>query len=333
VPSAREGARARRATISSKVRDLGVGQQLVIGAEHFLRHAIGAADVAAIGHYEMRRSRRARPRARPRSGPSPRVGRRRDGQGAAHSILQLDRVPGAWIVCIVWRWPTDLPLTKLFLVILQRESVDSRWESIAGRSCVVPDVGGETRAIVRHRPGAAARASGFDGVLYRARGRGLLPERVERGASVSSSPAAERRGPRAMPTLSMVTLSYTIGPPAGWTRTSASSASRPGPDLAQWAAAWGRGKLQARAQNKRRKPASFEGQGGGCGRRATRDDVPFLSRWSRLKKASARAAQRRRRRAPPAPAPAPPVASVPDRPLPGGRCRRAKLRPFRRWNP
>ncbi len=69
---------------------------------------------------------------------------------------------------------------------------------------------------------------GFDGSALSRRGRGLLPERRRARSERLRLRCAARRGHgRCLPFPGHALVQR--GPPAGWTRTSASSASRPGP--------------------------------------------------------------------------------------------------------
>ena len=149
--------------------------------------------------------------------------------------------------------------TRKLSVILQREAVQSRWEShrwsLVG---VVPDVGGEPRAIVQTDTVLQRVHPGFDAVLYRDEAEGYYLNVSSDEPSVFVSLRTDEATGEVYPF--QVTLSYNEA--ARWMDSNERVERVPAwPDLADWAAAWVATNYKPEPK-KRRKPRSFEGKEG-----------------------------------------------------------------------
>ncbi|MEO7743246.1 MAG: DUF3305 domain-containing protein [Usitatibacter sp.] len=149
--------------------------------------------------------------------------------------------------------------TQKLSVILQREAVDSRWEthrwSLVG---VVPDAGGEVRTIVRDADVLQRIHPGFDVILYRDEAEGyFLNVSSESPSAFVSLRLAEATGE---PYPFQVTLSYNEA--ARWMDSSERvERAVVWPDLAAWLGEWVEANYRPEPK-KRRKPRSFEGKEG-----------------------------------------------------------------------
>jgi hypothetical protein len=152
----------------------------------------------------------------------------------------------------------ERPSRKLS-VILQREAVESRWESHRwSLLAVVPDVGGEPRAIVETDAVLQRVHPGFDAVLYRDEAEGYYLNVSSDEPSVFVSLRIDEATGDAYPF--QVTLSYNEA--ARWMDSNERVERVPAwPDLADWAAAWVAENYKPEPK-KRRKPRSFEGREG-----------------------------------------------------------------------
>lgn len=149
--------------------------------------------------------------------------------------------------------------TEKVAVILQREPVQSRWQShqwtLHG---VVPDVGGEPRTILDD--GAVLRRihPGFDAVLYRDEAEGYYLNTSSEEPSFFVSIRQDETGGDPYPF--QVTLSYNEA--ARWMDGSERVERVPmWRELAEWMAAWVAENYKPEPK-KRRKPRSFEGKEG-----------------------------------------------------------------------
>jgi hypothetical protein len=152
----------------------------------------------------------------------------------------------------------ERPSQKL-AVILEREAVQSRWEShrwsLLG---VVPDVGGEPRTLVETDTMLQRVHPGFEAVLYRDEAEGYYLNVSSDEPSVFVSLRTDDDTGDAYPF--QVTLSYNEA--ARWMDSSERVERAPAwPGLAGWMAAWVAENYKPEPR-KRRKPRSFEGKEG-----------------------------------------------------------------------
>lgn len=152
----------------------------------------------------------------------------------------------------------ERPSQKLS-VILQREAVESRWESHCWSLLgVVPDVGGEPRTIVRTDTVLQRLHPGFDATLYRDEAEGYYLNASSEEPSVFVCLRTDDATGDAYPF--QVTLSYNEA--ARWMDSNERvERARAWPDLADWMAAWVAENYKPEPK-KRRKPRSFEGKEG-----------------------------------------------------------------------
>jgi hypothetical protein len=152
----------------------------------------------------------------------------------------------------------DRPTRKLS-VILQREEVDSRWEShrwtLVG---VVPDAGGEPRTLMQLDRVLQRLHPGFEAVLFRDEAEGYYLNVSSGEPSVFVSLRLDEASGEPYPF--QVTLSYNEA--ARW-MDSAERVERAlaWPELADWMAQWVAENYKPEPK-KRRKPRSFEGKEG-----------------------------------------------------------------------
>ena len=152
----------------------------------------------------------------------------------------------------------ERPTTKI-AVLLERETVESRWEShrwsLVG---VVPDVGGEAR-IVHEDPRSLLRLHpGFDLTLYRDEAEGYFLNASSEVPSVFVSLRLDEASGEPYPF--MATLSYNEA--ARWMDSNERVERAPAwPELAAWMGAWVEENYRPEPK-KRRKPRSFEGKEG-----------------------------------------------------------------------
>jgi hypothetical protein len=144
-------------------------------------------------------------------------------------------------------------------VILEREVVESRWEShrwdLLG---VVPDTGGETRDIVRDEKRLQRLFPGVEVTLYRDEAEGYYLNVSSGTPSVFVSLRIDEAGGEPYPF--EATLSYNEA--ARWMDSSERVERVPvWPELAAWIGAWVEENYRPEPK-KRRKPRSFEGKEG-----------------------------------------------------------------------
>ena len=144
-------------------------------------------------------------------------------------------------------------------VILEREAVESRWEShrwdLLG---VVPDTGGETRDILRDEKRLQRLFPGVEVTLYRDEAEGYYLNVSSETPSVFVSLRIDEASGEPYPFLA--TLSYNEA--ARWMDASERVERVPvWPELAAWMGAWVEENYRPEPK-KRRKPRSFEGKEG-----------------------------------------------------------------------
>lgn len=152
----------------------------------------------------------------------------------------------------------ERPTLKL-AVILQREAVESRWEShrwtLHG---VVPDVGGEPRTIFESAELLQRLYPGFDATLYRDEAEGYYLNVSSDAPSVFVSLRIDEATGDPYPF--EVTLSYNEA--ARWMDSSGRvERALAWPELAAWLGQWVEDNYRPEPK-KRRKPRSFEGKEG-----------------------------------------------------------------------
>jgi hypothetical protein len=149
--------------------------------------------------------------------------------------------------------------TRRIAVILQREAVESRWEShrwdLHG---VVPDVGGETRTTVADARTIQRLFPGFELVLFRDESEGYFLNVSSEAPSVFVSLRIDEASGEPYPF--MVSLSYNEA--ARWMDSNERVERAPAwPDLVSWVGLWVEENYRPEPK-KRRKPRSFEGKEG-----------------------------------------------------------------------
>lgn len=149
--------------------------------------------------------------------------------------------------------------TEKVAIILQRETVQGRWEterwSLHG---VVPDVGGEPRTLVDTGALLQKLYPGFDAVLYRDEAEGYYLNASSGAPSLFVSLRVDEAGGEVYPF--QVTLSYNEA--ARWMDGGERVERAPmWPELAAWMGQWVEENYRPEPK-KRRKPRSFEGREG-----------------------------------------------------------------------
>ena len=144
-------------------------------------------------------------------------------------------------------------------VILERESVESRWESHRWQLLgVVPDTGGEVRDILRHDKHLQRLFPGIEVTLYRDEAEGYFLNVSSEAPSVFVALRIDEATSEPYPF--QATLSYNEA--ARWMDSSERVERVPvWPELFAWMGEWVEANYRPEPK-KRRKPRSFEGKEG-----------------------------------------------------------------------
>ena len=149
--------------------------------------------------------------------------------------------------------------TQRVAVILRRETVEGRWESHRwDLEAVVPDIGGETRTMVRDDRTLVRVHPGLELVLFRDEAEGYYLNASSEAPSVFVSLRMDESSGEPYPFLA--TLSYNEA--ARWMDGSERVERTPAwPELAAWLAEWVQANYRPEPK-KRQRPRSFEGKEG-----------------------------------------------------------------------
>ena len=149
--------------------------------------------------------------------------------------------------------------TQKLSVVLEREAVESRWESHRWQLlAAIPDVGGEPRTLLEHQTLLRRVYPGFEVTLFPDEAEGYYLNASSGEPSVFVSIRHDEGGEDRYPF--QATLSYNEA--ARWMDGGEKVERTPAwPELATWMGAWGEANYRPEPK-KRRRPQSFEGKEG-----------------------------------------------------------------------